>query len=385
MGDKIDPIRDLLNYHPDMLFVLDRSGRIVEAGASAFVFLGLMPNDIRGTSFANLLPPDRREEFLRFISRPRMLRMNRYPMVRHDGVEVTMELHVSKGSWAGEEAIYLTAIDLSERVRSEAQVEFYMEEMERITMKLRQTQQALDDQLQKAAKLHRKLMPAIPKMEGIVGAGCFDPASRIGGDFYGVVPLGDRVLAYLVDVSGHGLDGALISLFVRDWVAEYLSGRTPSQVDPLNLLEHISSRFLGEELLYDYFICLQIALFDRGKGTFCLVNAGNPVRPMLFTPEGGVALLDCVGTPVAGLGEEDITPVEVPFRSGSRLLLLTDGVVDQDSSGERFGVFRVKDLLEAHGAESPEEILRAIYSAFQTFLGDKPRRDDVTMLCFGAE
>jgi sigma-B regulation protein RsbU (phosphoserine phosphatase) len=220
-------------------------------------------------------------------------------------------------------------------------------------------------------------------MDGIEGAAYFEPASKIGGDFYEVMTLGDKVLAYLVDVSGHGLDGALISLFVREWVSDWVrSVRGP--LEPELMVRSVAQRFAGEEMLYDYFICLQAVVIHTGNGLCKVVNAGNHVRPLLFVPGRGAKFLDAVGTPVAGLGDmETLQAVRVSFPKGARLLLCTDGMADQEVGATRFGHRRIKDAFEGACHMNPQGVLDRISQEFKAFLDGSPARDDVTMLCFG--
>lgn len=378
-----DNLAQVFNYHPDLLFVLDRSGRVLEAGLpSAFLF-GLPFEAVRGASFANFLKEDQRDSFRAFISRDRLLRIARYSLLNSQGKPVEMELHFSRGCWSGEDALFVTAIDLSERLRSEAQAEIYMEELEVMTAKLRQAQRALEDELAKAAKIHRKLMPGIPPMEGLQGAAYFEPASKMGGDFYQVIPLGDLVLAYMVDVSGHGLDGALISLFVREWMAECVRS-LGDEIEPEKVVRFISQRFSQEQLLYDYFICLQVVVINPSLGLCKVANAGNHVRPLLFIPGKGAHFLNALGTPLAGLGaHETIQTVRVRFPNGARLLMCTDGMADQEVGSVRFGQRRIKDCFGVLGYLSPEEIVKRMAEEFSSFLNGASARDDVTMLCFG--
>ncbi|MCX7828759.1 MAG: SpoIIE family protein phosphatase [Thermanaerothrix sp.] len=373
----------VFNYHPDLLFVLDRTGRVLEAGLPAAFLLGLSLDALRGSDFANFLPEDQRESFRSFISRERMLRIGRYSLLGSSGKPLEMELHFARGCWNGGDALFVTAIDLSERLRSEAQAEVYLEELEIMTVKLREAQRALEEEFAKAANIHRKLLPKIPPMDGIEGAAYFEPASKIGGDFYEVMTVGGQVLAYLVDVSGHGLDGALISLFVREWVSDWARSLKGS-LEPELLVRSAAQRFAEEEMLYDYFICIQAAVINPDTGLCKVVNAGNHVRPMLFVPGKGAKFLDAVGTPVAGLGDmETLQSVRVSFPRGARLLMCTDGMADQEAGAVRFGPRRVKEAFEGASHLGPQGILDRIAQEFKAFLNGSPTRDDVTMLCFG--
>ena len=62
------------------------------------------------------------------------------------------------------------------------------------------------------------LPPALPKIEGLLLASHYHPASprRVGGDFYDLFPLGDNRWAFFVgDVEGHGVDAAVATSLIR--------------------------------------------------------------------------------------------------------------------------------------------------------------------------
>src|SRR5262249_23565800 len=68
-----------------------------------------------------------------------------------------------------------------------------------------------------AARVQQALLPAaLPESARARFAWRFQPCEELAGDILGVVPLDDRHVAlYMLDVSGHGVAAALLSVTVR--------------------------------------------------------------------------------------------------------------------------------------------------------------------------
>ena len=60
----------------------------------------------------------------------------------------------------------------------------------------------------------------------------------------------------------------------------------------------------------------------------------------------------------------------------------TDGVAEAtNAQNELFGMSRTVDALNRAADKSPEEILQAVNSAVEAFVGDAEQFDDLTMMC----
>ena len=386
-GGMEENLQALLQAASDLLFVLDREGRVLEVGRQALQTLGFLREELLGGTFADLVAPQRREAFRGALGERRLLPVNRFPLVRRDGLMLEMELHLSRGVWSGGEAFFVAARDLRERMRAEAQANLYIREIERANRELAAAHARIEADLTKAVRLHAKLLPpSLPSFPGLDLAAFYQPAERLGGDFYQVLPFREQLLVYLVDVSGHGLDGALLSLFVREWVLGYLDrqGSEDRPLEPEALVRHVADQFARESLPEEYFLCLQVLVADLSRGVVRLANAGSHVRPLLGCPGKGARYLDCVGTPVAGFlgpGALDLQALRLAFRPGERLLLSTDGLVEERVEGRFYGVERLRRRFEEGAFLSAADSLEGILRDFETFAGRRRGRDDVTLLC----
>ncbi len=91
--------------------------------------------------------------------------------------------------------------------------------------------QSIDEERRIALTLQRALLPwSLPLVEGVELAARYVPASskaEIGGDFYEVIELGDKLLVAIGDVMGHSLHAATVMAEIRHAVRAYASEGHP--------------------------------------------------------------------------------------------------------------------------------------------------------------
>ncbi len=201
-------------------------------------------------------------------------------------------------------------------------------------------------ELEVAASIQRRLLPDREVDLGRLRVTSRHlPARLVAGDFYDVFRLADgRVAVVVADVAGKGMGASLIMASAKAMVPLLATGRSLSDtVDALN-------RRLVAELDRRQFVALAMAWIDPESGAFELVNAGLP-DPYLVRHGDPPRALSAPG-PRLPLGARDghrYTPLADRLESGSRLLLLTDGLPEAlDASGEPVGYEGLERLL-SHG------------------------------------
>ena len=67
---------------------------------------------------------------------------------------------------------------------------------------------------------------------------------------------------------------------------------------------------------------------------------------------------------------------------GDKLFQYTDGVTEAtDSANQLYGMERLSDVLNKVKDDTPEAVLDAVKTDIDSFVGDAPQFDDITMLC----
>jgi serine phosphatase RsbU (regulator of sigma subunit) len=195
--------------------------------------------------------------------------------------------------------------------------------------------------------LESAVAPALPEaLGGLALSVSNTPAAgrASGGDFHDAFPLsGDRVAVVLGDVAGTGGQALADAQLVRHAVRAYLE----AGLDPRAAIAMTGA--VVDERDEPLFASVLVAVHDRRNGSLTFASAGH--EPPILVTEHGAGLPPVSGwSPPLGAGlETGRRQTSVPLPKGSAVCLLTDGVSEARSHGERLGVSRVIAWLSALG------------------------------------
>ncbi len=232
-----------------------------------------------------------------------------------------------------------------------------------------------------AVTLQRSLLPRrLPDQNALDVAYRYLPAQAgVGGDWFDVLPLsGSRVALVVGDVVGHGLHAAATMGRLRTAVHNFTALDLPPD-ELLGLLDELVGRIDQDEAADDSTApvtgatCLY-AIYDPVAGSCVMARAGHP-PPALIRPDGTVEFPEVPAGPPLGLGGLPFETTELRLAEGSRLVLYTDGLVEDRMHDIDVGLEQLRRALETAG-ETPEETCRTVLDAR---LPDRPG-DDIALL-----
>ncbi|MYT14494.1 SpoIIE family protein phosphatase [Streptomyces sp. SID4951] len=264
-----------------------------------------------------------------------------------------------------------------------------------------------------AVTLQRSLLPqTLPEQSALEVAHRYLPAhAGVGGDWFDVIPLpGARVALVVGDVVGHGLHAAATMGRLRTAVHNFSALDLP----PDELLNHLDElvthidtdearaaglgtggrgaddegpwsggadgdtdgvpAHLGRTGITGA-TCLY-AIYDPVTGRVTLATAGHP-GPAVIRPAGTVSFPEVPVSPPLGLGGSvPVETTELTLSEGSRLVLYTDGLVENRDRDIATGLEQLRTALAAGADRTPEETCSAVLDAM---LPDHPS-DDIALL-----
>jgi serine phosphatase RsbU (regulator of sigma subunit)/anti-sigma regulatory factor (Ser/Thr protein kinase) len=240
-----------------------------------------------------------------------------------------------------------------------------------------------------AVTLQQSLLPhGLPEQDALDVAYRYLPAQAgVGGDWFDVIPLpGARVALVVGDIVGHGMHAAATMGRLRTAVYNFSMLDLP----PDELLAHLddlvgridrdetgttpgagggggAAPIAGATCLY--------AIYDPVARTCDLARAGH-LPPALLLPDGTVEIMEVPAGPPLGLGGLPFESVRRVLPEGSRLVLYTDGLVEDRERDIDVGLDLLAGALAAGVDRTPEEICDAVFDAL---LPAAPR-DDIALL-----
>ncbi|UOY01660.1 PP2C family protein-serine/threonine phosphatase [Blastococcus sp. PRF04-17] len=197
-----------------------------------------------------------------------------------------------------------------------------------------------------AAQLQWSALPPLAMTTPFVDlAGVLEPAYEVGGDAFDYALDGHVLHLGVFDAMGHGLDAATMSTVA---LAAYRHGRRRNAgLEELYTAmdDVVAQAFPGQ------FATAQIGMLDVESGELAWVNAGHPA-PLWVRDGRVIGELECSASRPIGLGGSAPTIQSAKLEQGDRVLLFTDGVVEERlEGGEQFGEARLEGLLEDTATE----------------------------------
>jgi sigma-B regulation protein RsbU (phosphoserine phosphatase) len=235
----------------------------------------------------------------------------------------------------------------------------------------------LTAELAEAAEYVRQLLPP-PITSGPLRTDWrFLPSTSLGGDTFGYHWLDDEHFAvFLLDVCGHGVGAALLSVSVMNVLRE----RTLPEVDfriPGQVLSGLNEAFQMERHNGMYFT-IWYGVYAPASRRLTYASGGHPAA-LLF--ETGATAPERVATPgfiVGALPSRSFPQGERELTPGSRLLLFSDGIYELPLANGDVGSY--DDLLAVVAAGGPDDVVERIEANARALVGEGSLPDDFSIL-----
>jgi sigma-B regulation protein RsbU (phosphoserine phosphatase) len=176
-----------------------------------------------------------------------------------------------------------------------------------------------------ARSVQQKLFPRKSiNLKTLDYAGICIPAEEIGGDYYDFLELGPGKIGFvLADVSGKGTAAALLmanlqGLFRSRTVADWEDA--PATLAGLN-------RLFFESTPPEQYATVFFGRYDDARRELRYINCGHHA-PLLIPRQGDTERLDATAMPLGLFAEWQGCERSIHLRSGDRLLLFSDGVLE---------------------------------------------------------
>lgn len=250
----------------------------------------------------------------------------------------------------------------------------------------------IEKDLEAAARIQQSVLPSHHlRYQHYHADWLFLPSAWVSGDIFNVFALDDHLAFYCVDVSGHGVGAAMMSLAVA---RQFLHGRAVERFlfagqggveSPSRVVQMLNRRFCSEEPdIMSYFTMIYgVINLQTGAGRLC--QAGHPT-PFIITSGGEVKTVGSGGAPVGLMPDLSWEDVAFVLEPGERLCLFSDGITEcENPQGEQFGPQRLQRWLQQHASRTIDKLLPAFGEHLMGWRNgeksaDPAMADDVSLL-----
>jgi len=268
--------------------------------------------------------------------------------------------------------------------------------LSRQNVELREANDRIRGGLRAAARVQRSMLPrgdvATPRVRT---AWKYVPTDELAGDAIGLYLVEERYLvAYVLDVSGHGVPAALLSVsamhalepepadasIVRDSTHPGGGGELGTVRQPARVASELNRRFRAGEN-DGLYLTMVLFVLDTFTGRLHLASAGHP-PPVLLRGGSDWAVPDVGGFPIAMFDAVEYEDAVIQLRPNDRLCLYSDGIIEQvgRAAAEQFGRARLLQSLTSRGQMTTDRVVSEVIEELAAWAGSREFEDDVSLV-----
>jgi phosphoserine phosphatase RsbU/P len=271
-------------------------------------------------------------------------------------------------------------IELIARIRYHSKAYINFLERNEAYEQLAESQRALAFELNEAADYVRSILPAHLRGD-IVSDWKFVSSTSLGGDAFGYHWIDPENFAiYLLDVCGHGVGAALLSVSVMNVLRAQSLPSTDFR-NPGAVLQSLNNSFQMENQNNMYFT-MWYGVFNKPSRTIEYASGGHPPSILLTGPSRediSICRLQTDGMMVGGDPDQDYQSARCALQDFSRLYVFSDGAFEvKKPGGDMLTLTEFTGLLERQVKERKD--LGALIEHLTALQGSASFDDDLALL-----
>lgn len=254
------------------------------------------------------------------------------------------------------------------------------------TEEIQKQKRLIEQELAQASQYVRSLLPE--PLEGEVSIqSSFLPSTQLGGDSFDYFWLdGDHLAFYLLDVSGHGVGSALLSVSVLNLMRTRSLRRSRTSQDttnfykPSEVLADLNNTF-QMSVHNEMYFTIWYGVYDKRDHTLVYSSAGHPPAVLISNEDiPKIKLLKTAGLPIGMMPDINYHEQVCEIDTSSRLYLFSDGVYEIPQEDENIWGFNA--LIDTFIRTSSDRSSRIdhILACVKAAANNRPFEDDLSLL-----
>lgn len=206
--------------------------------------------------------------------------------------------------------------------------------------------------------------------------------ARIGGDFFDILNIGDRLIFVMLDIAGKRdfafHIAAIVQVVFRERGEDLFSSENVNEADALTQLVLSINRGIMEISGTAHFSTGFAGCYHQVLGTLTYISAGY--TPALVRDSHGVSELAANGLPL-GLFLHATQDAQVTvLEPGAALLLFSRGLMEARNRRTEFGIERVRQVLSNSKASNAEGLCTELLENALTHMHGRRIENDLSAL-----
>jgi len=269
--------------------------------------------------------------------------------------------------------------------KAENRIKLYANNLEKIvdkrTEELKKANEKLTKELDYARFVQQSLLPKkYLSFNGVSFTSRYIPCERLSGDFFGIFKMNkDNIGMYILDVSGHGVPAALLTVLSNNYFRNFHQDINLNVLDPAKILYSFYQEFNRHDFPDEMHIVTLLAVYNTESRELNYCSAGINCFPILIKGNGDYEFLDkSYGFPICRFIEyfkPEYRSYKLNLNPGDKIIFYTDGLIDVHKNmviGEEELVKLLMDNYKKSGEELDEVIFNSISN------GESNINDDIT-------
>lgn len=378
--------RTILDTAVDGIITIDENRIIISVNAAVEKMFGYCQEELIGRNVDVLMPEPFHTEHDTYVQN--YLRSGVTKIIgigrevrgkRKDGSVFPMELAVSESTVVNQRLFTGIIRDITERKEVEE--------------KLQDAYQLIRSDLEAAATIQKNLLPGASILGSVRFDWLFIPSSFVAGDIFNYFHIDEGVTGfYLLDVSGHGVPAAMLSVSMNWMLSNMLQNGGNGQsklsrhqmTSPSQVLDRLNTIF-GESRTAGQYITMIYGVLDCNSNRLTMSQAGLPA-PVYCSAAGVSSIIGSGGFPIGLIPDATYEDEAIDFYPGDRLFLYSDGITECcNAEAIQFSDERLVALTETGAGQKLDNLLGKIEATLYAWRGENAFDDDVTLLAIERE
>ncbi len=209
------------------------------------------------------------------------------------------------------------------------------------------------------------------------------PMAGVSGDFLDIYGNENHLDGIgIFDVSGHGIASGLVTMLVKNIIFQEFNNGKHDKLK--SIIDRINIRYIKEKGNIENYLTGILTRIDGDNVEF--INAGHSM-PIFYNAQEDSAYFveDEKNVAFGAIGLPDV-PTNfishtVKMSRGDELIFFTDGATEAtNAEGDDFGKDRLLRSIFRNADRPLTTQINCVISDIFTFIGDEPRKDDITII-----